>query len=211
MVDLGGGWFRCIWTQTATASGTVLAQIILHDGGSITIANGDGVSGAYLWRAQLETGAVVSPAQVTGAGVGSWVPGHHAAQTTSPTEANRFVLRHDMGQRYSVQRSGTAAMAVQMPNLGVGATVAYAYWANEENHGVTILTGQTINGAMALPSVARLGPVVVIDRVLSNMETARLSSWLAQRVPGNWLMGTGIWDDIGVWSDEAIWAMGEPA
>ncbi|MFN4130115.1 MAG: hypothetical protein ACK4GC_09905 [Paracoccaceae bacterium] len=57
-------------------------------------------------------------------------------------------------------------------------TVAYA-----SDAGATILTGQALSGAYAIPGPARLYGCVIIDRALSNAETSNLRGWLNARRP----------------------------
>ena len=70
---------------------------------------------------------------------------------------------------------------------------------------MTILTAQTISGSFSLPTSARLGPVVIIDRALTVPETTTITAWLNERRPGNWLLGLGVWDDAAEWDDTAVW------
>ena len=115
------------------------------------------------------------------------------------TSSTAWALRRDA--TYSAQRDG-GTFSVTLPDLGADATVAYVDHAS----GVTILTGQTIGaGSYALPTSARLGPVIIIDRALTAPETAALTTWLTARRPGNWLLGLGVWDDAGAWTDTAFW------
>jgi hypothetical protein len=56
IVPIENGWYRCSVTAAATANGTTGTGIYLIDGGLISY-NGDGVSGIYIWGAQLEEGS----------------------------------------------------------------------------------------------------------------------------------------------------------
>ena len=119
------------------------------------------------------------------------------------TTAGDFVLRRDGAVKVSVQRnSGT--LAFTSPDFGTDCTIAYV-----DFDGVEILTGQTVGaGSFDLPVTDRLGPYLVIDRALTVPETARLTRWLEQRQPGNWILGIGEWDDDGVLDDGAFWEDG---
>ena len=57
IVNASNGWYRCYITFTATVSGTYNLQISLGEANGSGTAAGDGVSGIYLWGAQLEIGA----------------------------------------------------------------------------------------------------------------------------------------------------------
>ena len=114
------------------------------------------------------------------------------------TSATAWLLRRDAF--YSLERAG-GTFSVTLPDLGTAATVAYV----DETTGVTILTAQTISGSFSLPTSARLGPVVIIDRALTVPETTAITAWLNERRPGNWLLGLGVWDDAAEWDDTAVW------
>jgi hypothetical protein len=57
ITNVGGGWYRCTFTQTATSSVSAAAQVFLASGGAITY---DGVAGngLFLWGAQLNVGTL---------------------------------------------------------------------------------------------------------------------------------------------------------
>jgi len=56
MTDAGNGWYRVVIVATSDTSTTAQFQLSLHNGTSATYT-GDGVSGAYLWGAQMEAAA----------------------------------------------------------------------------------------------------------------------------------------------------------
>lgn len=78
ITDAGNGWFRCTTTKTATA--TIGASLNIYAAvGTSTSYTGDGVSGLYLWGAQVEEGSVATTYQQNGAGNSPLVNG--AGQT----------------------------------------------------------------------------------------------------------------------------------
>lgn len=58
VVYIGNGWWRCVFTSTADASGTAnfTPQLALNTGG-VGGYQGDGTSGVYLWGWQIEEGS----------------------------------------------------------------------------------------------------------------------------------------------------------
>jgi hypothetical protein len=56
MTNAGNGWYRVVIVATSDTATTAQFQLSLHNGTSATYT-GDGVSGAYLWGAQMEAGA----------------------------------------------------------------------------------------------------------------------------------------------------------
>lgn len=65
------------------------------------------------------------------------------------------------------------SLGLTLPALGTDVTVAYA-----GDGAAVILTGQTVSGAVVLPSLARLRVWMVINRALTAIETLRLTRYL---------------------------------
>lgn len=64
ITHVGGGWYRCVATATATGSAaTGFAFVLITSGtaGRFQSYTGDGASGVYIWGAQLEVGAFATP------------------------------------------------------------------------------------------------------------------------------------------------------
>lgn len=63
--DVGDGWYRISLTVTATATGN--EQLVVFPSSANTVGgriySGDGVSGVYVWGAQVEVGGVMTPYQ----------------------------------------------------------------------------------------------------------------------------------------------------
>lgn len=64
IVAYPGGWYRCIFTITAVATASTLVTFNLKDivaDSAVPSYTGDGISGAFIWGAQLETLGYASP------------------------------------------------------------------------------------------------------------------------------------------------------
>ena len=129
MVPVGNGWFRLSITFTPNSTALVI-QVRLYKAGQASYT-GDGVSGLYVWGAQLETGSVATSyipttsAQVTrAADVGASVAGSRSADVWSSAQATR---------------------AAELPSM-TGANFSSWY---RQDQGTFVISGQSINSASA--------------------------------------------------------------
>lgn len=61
MEYVGNGWYRCSVTFVATSTGNIVARVQLVDAAGTASHVGDGLSGFYIWGAQVELGAFPTP------------------------------------------------------------------------------------------------------------------------------------------------------
>jgi hypothetical protein len=61
--NIGNGWYRCIGSMLATNTNSASIQLQLANTytNSVSTYTGDGVSGVYIWGAQLEVGSAATP------------------------------------------------------------------------------------------------------------------------------------------------------
>jgi hypothetical protein len=100
MIYVGNGWYRCILTTSkSTAATTLNARIYaMQTSGAVTYT-GDGVSGVYLWGAQVEAGT-----QIDGYTATSYI-NTGAAQVTR--SADNYTSTAQSRARDDVEMSGT--------------------------------------------------------------------------------------------------------
>jgi len=112
--DFGNGWYKCSVTGTCPsgASGGSFVDVSLLDGSFSTSYTGDGVSGAYIYGAQLEAGAFPT----------SYIPTDAATATRSADVASIPVA--DFG--FHPNSKGTLFVEVKTPEVDqIIAGVAY--------------------------------------------------------------------------------------
>ena len=123
--------------------------------GTATSYQGDGASGLYAWGIQLEQGSAATGYQ----------------------KANTELDITESGERslwYVFDNQINHALAVDLPDLGPSATLAYA-----SDEGISILPDQNIPaGAFQVLQGTRLFGLLVINRGLDGAETTRLNNWL---------------------------------
>jgi hypothetical protein len=118
IVSVGNGWYRCLISKTATATGSAASPITLVNQSAFSTSGytGDGYSGIYIWGASLEQGQFATSYIKTEA---SQVT--RSADSASMTGANfSDWYRADEGSIYcdfDVSDVGTAAVALPVYSI----------------------------------------------------------------------------------------------
>jgi hypothetical protein len=118
IVSVGNGWYRCSITLT-TAAATVPFMIGTSSGNGVNNFQGDGVSGLFIWGAQLEAGAFATSyiptvasqvtrsadaASMTGTNFSSWYrqdEGTAYIEATTSAPNSTFISLCDFGATYT--------------------------------------------------------------------------------------------------------------
>ena len=155
ITNAGNGWYRVSVTGTADST-TTTCYVNLSDGTSITYT-GDGVSGAFVWGAQLEAGAFATSyiptvastvtraadsASMTGTNFSSW---YNASEGTFVASASTYSTASDKG--------------VYATSDGTNNNRIYLVVSTSADHIVTVSSAQqaniTIAGAVTNNTVFR--------------------------------------------------------
>jgi hypothetical protein len=119
---LPNGWYRLSVTRTTNAA-TLYTDVMLSNDGTNTLFTGDGVSGVYVWGAQLNLGTVPTAylPTTTAARVGlalDYDPVTHAAKglLCEPQATNLAVQSADFSTTWSAQGSTVSVNATAAPD-----------------------------------------------------------------------------------------------
>jgi hypothetical protein len=120
--NIGDGWYRCIGSMLATNTNSASIQLQLANTytNSVSTYTGDGVSGVYIWGAQLEVGSaatpyIQSPSVFTSrASSGTYVGGNGLIQTA----VTNLLLRSEEfdDATWTKTRSSITANAITAPD-----------------------------------------------------------------------------------------------
>ena len=151
--SVGNGWYRCIWTATATSSSSSTFHVFL-DNGTTTVYTGDGTSGIYIWGAQLEAGAFATSyipttsaqatraadvATMTGANFSSWynqTEGTLFAEAASVSSTRPVVAVDDgtMSNRYQLSLASSYTPGFAVVSGGAVSADLYAAAATQNSY-----------------------------------------------------------------------------
>lgn len=173
ITSVGGGIYRCTLTGQANTSGTVLRPVIYL---GFAAYLGDGVSGAYIWGAQVEAGAFATSYIPT---AGATVTRTADSLTTSGASfsdwwgalANTILVHADSaasGTRVIWQADdGTANNRVTI-------------WLNGTSARATVVTGGVTQADLTLGTVAALTPFRIALAIAGNDIAASLDGAAVQ-------------------------------
>lgn len=132
IVNVGNGWYRCIYTIThSTASyGTTGVQLYLgNDTGTASSFTGDGISGLYIWGAQLEQrSSVTSYTPTTTQAITRYQPVLRTAAARVPRFDHNPLTGESLGLLIEEQRTNTLLYS-ELNNWtpgGTGSSTSYS-------------------------------------------------------------------------------------
>jgi len=148
IINVGNGWYRCVFTDTATANLATGVQpfVLSSDLGTASPSFlGDGTSGIYIWGAQLEAGSFATSyiptttAQVTrngdqgsmtGTNFSSW---YNASAGTVYTEGN-YIVRTSTSGIVSFLETGTSYIEQNSSTTQFSAIASNGIVSNTTGH-----------------------------------------------------------------------------
>ncbi len=196
--DQGNGWYRVVLSFIQPTGTDLFTGVIISTGNGVTNYAGSAGSGIYVWGAQANLGRTPAPYQKTTTGLGEYVPGAHAVQTTT---ANKPYLRRTSTSLIYWLDSDilTSSLTATLSNLGSACTVARA-----GAEGVTFTEGVTISSTYNIaPAFGFNADIAIFSRALTATEKALVTRYMQRAVPlvGNDLVTNGTFaSDITGWS-----------
>jgi hypothetical protein len=167
ITSFGNGWFRCVMTQTATATTTGTFTLRLIEGASTTSYTGDGFSGIYIWGAQLEAGAFPTSYIPT---VAATVTRNADAATMTGTNFSSW-YRADEGTLY--------AEASTAPSGGTAVRRALVLDDGTSNNRMTFGFAAALNGRNFTSTVSN-------SLVVNIFTTAAVTAGVPYKLAGNY-------------------------
>lgn len=160
MEKLGNGWFR-VWVSaiaSATAGGYV-SQVLADSEGEVSY-QGDGVSGVYIWGAQVEIGSTPT----------SYIPTVATAATRAADSA--YIL--DGFATWGNAVEGSILVNIEMKEIPeTGTAVLGLVGSDGANNTALIKFGESISGADAESSTGGVSQVNTSSFSLSNRDKKR--------------------------------------
>jgi hypothetical protein len=165
IAPVGNGWYRCSVTATVTVA--ILAQQWIFKGSNATGAasyTGDGVSGIYIWGAQLETGAFATSyiptvasqvtraadrASMTGTNFSSW---YNAAEGTLYAEWDMYAFNAGLNYRATFN-DGTTSNSLRM-RLAPSGTTQVRHDVVNSSTATTLGSPSTVNLTLTKEAMA---------------------------------------------------------
>lgn len=194
IVAIGDGWYRCSYTATASSTASFSVSVNLATTSDSFGLAGNGTSGIYLWAAQLETGALTTPPQMTG----------NVFDITEPGQPAFGYARLD---------GADDKLTVTLPSAITGDLMICGRNGSWIEAGVTLPSGAFDlgpTGTVLTPGVLRalgdLVGVVIIGRTTTATERALALRYFAARGAAGWLVAGAELINNGAFVDGTGWS-----